>query len=394
MSSQSKLIESPLNNPTRAAVYRAYNTPETSEHWELIQNLVLTGGFGVEPNPRASHGSQDATEKNGQQDPDFRVTWPTPELEAQDHELFFQACRMVMGTLHLDDELYSRSVVPEIFKILETSYLFTQLFSKKSLSQGNTVRHHVETVTKLVVTPSDNMRDRFILRVTAIFHDVGKAFNIGRDQVHYHALIGSNIFSWFFEKNKDRIIDALWWPDRTLATPVLLHKHKGEPTSKPNRTELYEEFAIVKSQIAEVIRLHHVLEQVDKGVLDLQTVAEIFKSKNVNPLTFGLFVIADGSSVIPDNAKYAEFLINNLNALFALLDLMEFQELLKSKSLSLEIKQTFTQSLQHVIREVIATTAGLPEKVQAIIEEIVGRLDRVLAVALLSLAIPETVPSL
>ncbi len=134
------------------------------------------------------------------------------------------------------------------------------------------------------------------------------------------------------------------------------------------------------------------LEQIDKGVLDLQTVAEIFKSKGINPLTFGLFAIADGSSVIPDNAKYAEFLISNLNALAQLVDLMEFQDLLKSDGISLEIKQTFAQSLQFVIREVIATIAGLPEKVQKIIREIAEKIDVVLATALLSLNVQEAYP--
>ncbi|MBP7842760.1 hypothetical protein KA017_02020 [Candidatus Woesebacteria bacterium] len=375
-----------INSPTRNEVHRAYLAPETPEHWERIQRLVLTGGFGVEPNP---HNLNKTVEKNGQPAPEFRVTWPTPELEAQDHQIFFKACQMVMGTLHLDDEVYSYSTLPRIFQVLEESYLFTQLFSKVSASQNNTVRHHIETVPTLVITAGENMRDRFILRITAIFHDIGKSFNIGRDQVHYHALIASNIVSWFMEQYNDQFINNLFLVDKRLDTQVLIDKqHGGEVT----REALQIEFTEVKNQITEIIRLHHVLEQIDKGVLDLQTVAEIFKSKGINPLTFGLFAIADGSSVIPDNAKYAEFLISNLNALAQLVDLMEFQDLLKSDGISLEIKQTFAQSLQFVIREVIATIAGLPEKVQKIIREIAEKIDVVLATALLSLNVQEAYP--
>ena len=372
-----------IDSPQQADVHRAYLAPETPEHWERIQRLVLTGGFGVEPNP---HNLNKTVDKNGLPVPEFRVTWPTPELEAQDYQIFFNACRMVMGTLDLDDEVYSYSTLPSIFKVLEKSYLFTQLFIKTSASQNNTVRHHIEKVPTLVITAGENMRDRFILRITAIFHDIGKAFNIGRDQVHYHALIASNIVSWFMETYKDQFINNLLLVDKRLDTQVLVDKqHGGEVT----REALQIEFTEVKNQITEIIRLHHVLEQIDKGVLDLQTVAEIFKSKGINPLTFGLFAIADGSSVIPDNAKYAEFLISNLNALAQLVDLMEFQDLLKSDVLSLEIKQTFAQSLQFVIREVIATIAGLPEKVQKIIREIAERIDVVLATALLSLNVQE-----
>lgn len=370
-----------INNPTKEEVYRAYVDQGNHEHWERIQRLVLTGGFGVEPNP---HNSDSQGEKLGQQMPDFRVTWPTLELEAQDHQIFFKACQMVMGTVHLDDETYSKSTLPKIFKVLARSYLFTQLFKKESSSQNNTVQHHVETVPTLIQTSQINNRDRFILRITAVFHDVGKAFDIGRDQVHYHALIGSNIVSWFMEEYADQFIDRLHLSDMRVSDPVLLKKKHGKQITKE---DVRKEYSVVKNQIVEMIRLHHVLEQLDKKVLDLDIVAQIFADKHVNPLIFGLFAIADGASVVPDNERYAEFLIKNLDALAKLVDLMEYEEILQDGRLSDEVKQMFAQSLQCVIREVVERIADLPEKVQKIIREISGKIDVILATALLSLSI-------
>lgn len=380
-----------IDAPSKNEVHRAYLAPETSEHWERIQRLVLTGGFGVEPNPKSIHG---ITEKGGkqpldfQQIPDFRITWPTPELEAQDYQIFFKACQMVIKTLDLDDAVYSQSVLPDIFKVLEKSYLFDMLNNKPPTWRGITVRNHIETVPTLVQTSQVDYRERFILRITAIFHDVGKAFNIGRDQIHYHALIGSNIVSWFMEKYADLFINDLYLPDMRLPTPVLLKKKKGE---RITRSELYSEYTIVKNQIVETIRLHHVLEQIDKGVLDLNVVAQIFTNKQINPLVFGLFAIADGASVIPDNEIYVEFLINNLDALSRLLDRMEYQELIRNNAVPLEIKQLCAQSLQCVISEVIEKIADLPEKVKKIIADLIKKIDTVLAVSLLSLVDPTSV---
>ncbi|GIK83498.1 MAG: hypothetical protein BroJett025_01200 [Patescibacteria group bacterium] len=373
---ETKMSRQTIDKPTQTEVHRAYLAPHSLEHWERIQRLVLTGEFGVEPNPQGYSEKLTAP----QNVPDFRVTWPNKEKETQDYHLFFEACQMVIGTLHLDDEVFSQSTLPKIFRVLEKSYLYSQLFSKLSISQGNTVRHHVETVPTLVRTTPTDMRERFVLRVTAIFHDVGKAFNIGRDQVHYHALIASNIVSWFMQEYQPQFIHHLYLADKTLVTPVISREEQSV-----TRESLEVEFTVVRNQITEIIRLHHVLEQIDKGVLDLDVVAQILTEKHINPLSFGLFAIADGSSVIPDNAKYAEFLIKNLDALAKIVDLMEYQEIFQNEGISFEIKKTFAQSLQFAITEVITKVEELPEKVAKIIREIAGKIDTILAVSLLTL---------
>lgn len=370
-----------IDNPTRSEIHLAYLAPHKPEHWRRISQLVLTGGFGVEPNPHTSS----VTERPEVILPEFKITWPTPELKEQDHKIFFEACQMIIRTLNLDDEAFSHSTLPKIFSVLQKSFLFRQLYSKVSKSQNNTVQHHIETVPTLVKTDTIDLQERFILRIVAVFHDIGKAFNIGRDQVHYHALIASNIISWFMDTYQNEFVHHLSLFDKSSGEKVI--SVDGNGAALNSREGLERQFLGLKNQITEIIRLHHVLEQIDKGVLDLETVAAIFESSGINPLVFGQFIIADGSSVIPDNEKYAKFLIQNLDALVQLVDLLAYQNFLDEETLSQDIKLSFAQSLQHIISEVASSVVGLPEKIQKIIREIADKIDTVLAVALLNLEV-------
>lgn len=307
----------PIDNPTETEVHRAYLAPQANEHWSRISKFVMTGGFGVEPNPETEV-------KSGQMLPEFKVTWPNETLKKQDYEIFFHACQMIIGTLDLDDLDFAQSTAPTIFLELQKSHLFTQLFTKESKTQNTSVQNHIEAVPTLIQTDSKNLRERFILRTVGVFHDIGKAFDIGRDQVHYHALIASNIINWFMETYKNEFVNHLVQFDKRSQIKVISVDEKGKSFNQ--RVDFEKEFLIVKNQITEIIRLHHVLEQIDKDVLDLNTVAAIFETRKINPLTYALFVIADGTSAIPYNIKYAWFLSQNLNALAKLIDMPEYKK--------------------------------------------------------------------
>lgn len=410
------------SDPTKSEVYRAYMAPQAPEHWLRISQFVLTRGFGVEPDPtRASseqrtqftdaeqHGHSQTqaphesaiapehvlTKAEAESAHEFRITWPTPELEASDYKHFFEICKMVIATLTLEDSVYSQSVLPDVFKQLEQTYLFNILFQKRSESQNNTVRHHVETVPQLVDTTGRTLKEIFILRITAIFHDAGKAFNIGRDQVHYHALISSDVIRRFMEKYQDSLINHLFQFERVAGERIISESADG--VIHTDRASMQQELAVMTTQISEMVRLHHVLEQIDKGVLDLETVAAIFQEKQINPLLVGLFVLADGGSVIPDNEKYAQFLIQNMNILAKLVDVLEFHDQLPQDKLPDEIKLSFAQALQHVLQEIIQicdVVGTLSEKIKDIIYKILNKLDAVFARALLATVDANSVPEM
>jgi hypothetical protein len=311
------------SNPTRSEVYLAYKQPWGANHWYRINQLVLNGGFHVEK------------EVSGQNSlPEFKIMWPSPEAKELDYQLFFEVSKMIIGTLHLDDRIFTKSVLPTIFQTLEKSSLYSLIFAKISVSQKNSVRHHIEMVPTLIQTDEfvnsgkHGYKERFISRTVAIFHDMGKAFNIGRDQAHYHALIASNIFKQFMSDYEEPL--TKFW--------LQYESKQGLSSTGDNKSQ----FQLPKNEISEMIRLHHVLEQIDKGVLDLETVAEIFADNHVNPLIFGIFIIADGSSVIPDNPKYAQFLFQNLQALEKLMDLLVLEEID-------EADLSFIQATQHLI---------------------------------------------
>lgn len=328
-------------DPSLEQIHAAYLAPEAPGHWNNIATLVLEGGYGVEPNPQkygTSYSEVDPTL------PDFKISWPNKEIQEKDYAIFFSAAKMVIGTLHLDDAVFAQSVKPTIFTNLSKSHLFSQLFRKNSQSQGNTVQNHVETVPGLVSTNELARKEKFILRMVAVFHDIGKAFNIGRDQVHYHALIGSNIVAWFLDTYQDQIFAELEKQDRTNADKIFTISEESFDAEKAKQLE----FAQMTTQITEIIRLHHVLEQIDKGKLDLPTVAEIFKSKKINSLLFGLFFLADASSVVPDNPVYARFLFQNVNAYIALLTQLANNEYLSEAKITVD-QEKLLQTMQSIL---------------------------------------------
>lgn len=369
-------------SPTKTEVHLAYLEPQTPKHWQNISNLILSGGFGVEPNP---YNNVHATERSTL--PDFQVTWPTEQQKNEDYRSFFAACEMIIGTLDLEDVDFAHSTLPDVFSVLKDSYLFQHLYSKVSQSQNNTVQHHIETVPTLVRTSATNLKERFVLRTVAVFHDIGKAFNIGRDQVHYHALIASNIVSWFMETYKERFVNHLILFDKKSQEKVISVAENGNTLF--SQEEIEAEFNRLKDQITEIIRLHHVLEQIAKGVLDLNTVAEIFVGSEINPLSYAQFIIADGSSVIPDNEKYAQFLLENIDALIRLVDVLYFEKLLDDPQTSDEVKLGIVQSLQAVISIVaegeFENNPGMLAKVQEIAKKLEDQIHSLLVQSLLGL---------
>ena len=328
-------------NPSLKEVHAAYLVPQAPGHWNNIAELVLEGGYGVEPKPQKYGTSYSEVDPAL---PDFKISWPSKEIQKKDYAIFFSAAKMIIGTLDLDDAVFAQSVKTDIFSVLSKSHLFSQLFSKSSLSQGNTVQNHVETVPGLVSTDDLSKKERFIVRMVAVFHDIGKAFNIGRDQVHYHALIASNIVTWFLDAYKEQIIAEFEKKDRTNADKIFTTSEESFDVGKAKQLE----FTQITTQITEIIRLHHVLEQIDKGKLDLKTVAEIFKSKKINSLLFGLFFLADASSVVPDNAMYAKFLFQNINVYIALLETMFADEYL-SQQQAAEGQEKLLQTMQSIL---------------------------------------------
>lgn len=370
-------------NPSPDEVRSAYTQPSAPEHWGRIDE-ILTHGF--------------ATKEQG-------IAWPNRELQRADNEVFIEVTDLVISTLQLTDAEFT-SFLPQIFKRLEKTYLFGKLFEVMSETQKNSVRHHIEMVPSLLDTQGVSIRDKFILRMTALFHDTGKAFDIGRDQLHYHALIAATILKQFFIQNKPALIHRLHQyeirsQERILLSKDFLEEKGGMPAvvaegvTAELKTELSVGFDKLSSRTTELIRVHHVLEQIDKKQLDLATVAELFAENGINPMLVGLFVVADGTSVVPDNEKYAEFLIENLNILAQIIDLLENEDeltqLVENKpetvqvlQESLALKEIYVQALIHVIEKIVAIVADLPSKVKEIVSDLIERLDAVLAQALFS----------
>lgn len=377
--------------PSKEQVNVAYTRPHEPEHWARIDQ-ILTHGFSA------------AQEK---------ISWPTPELKKADYEVFMLVVNIVIASLRMSDQEFSR-ILPQIFAQLEKTYLFSKLFEVVSISQGNTVRHHIETVPQLLDTQGATVQETLVLRLAAIFHDIGKAFDIGRDQLHYHALIAATILKEFLQENKAEIMRRLFQYEINSGESILLNpefvalsggiaKVAATSSSSEVKTQLSAGYDQLVLQTTELIRVHHVLEQIDKDQLDLETVALLFTENDINPMLVGLFVVADGTSVVPDNEKYAQFLIENLNVLAQIIDTLEQHQLLEeitryqpqsAEALqeSLRLKEIYAQALIHVIEKLLAFIQEIPDKVKEIVRDMIEKIDIVLAQALLSLVGPEPEP--
>lgn len=342
-------------NPTFIEVDRIYREPGRIDNWAYVA-IVLSRDFTV------------ITDEE-----EYRLEWNYPEQKERDYALFFEVIKKVISTLRFTDENYAKYVLPQVYGLLDNTSIFKAIAQKQSQTQGLPVLHHVKKVPEVVDTSECNLNERFILRCAAIFHDFGKMFNIEPDQLHLHALIGSDMFRRFMYEKEVEITQFL-----TMAEPSL-HKSLRSSTD----------------QAAEIIRLHHILEQVDKRRLTVHTAAEIFRDCAVNPFLMGLFVVADGGSVIADNELYSKFLIDNLNALSQIIDVLEQlnmggadDEQLSNSENAIESKEViliFVQALQNLLKTISTKSHELTEKIKDIVAEIAERIDRVLAVALLSL---------
>lgn len=349
-------------DPEKHQVETAYITPENIYNWAYV-GLELIQGFKI--------GLLEYRGKVG-----WGIDWESKEQKEVDYGIFLEVTNIVISTLRLDDKTFSKQVLPKIYRLLERTSIFMALTDKKSPTQGNSIIHHIKKVPEVLDTSSCETSDKFILRISAIFHDFGKAFNIGSDQLHFHALISSDLFKRFADAKESELVDHLLTVEQ---------KHNGTN----DRERLKAKFRQSVDQASEIIRLHHVLEQIDKKRLTIETVANIFRLNEVNPLLLGLFVIADGGSVIPDKEEmYTTFLVDNLNYLARVMDeinRIDALDVVASKEEVESIKYMFVQAVQSLIRILSESGKELADLIKKIIKEISDRLDTFLAVSLLNL---------
>lgn len=374
MSTDTKSLEARIprwqTDPTNSEVQTAYKYPAHENNWVYVSDILGDTGF-------------DVGIYNFRGQSEFGVAWPTEALQKKDYFQFFNIAKIVISTLRLNDEVYTTKVLPQIYTFLEKTTVYELLSKKESLSQGNSVVHHIQEVPKLVNTAECSIREKFVLRMSAIFHDFGKMFDIGRDQLHFHALVSADIFKRFMAEYEEQIF-------------VHLLEVEKRNNGQQDEATLKQSFRDAITDTTEIIRLHHVLEQIDKKRLDPEFVAELFTLTGDEAFGFllGLFVVADGGSVIPDNEKYAVFLAQNLDALAKVIAVLETENrFTEAEERSPDsIKYMFVQALQYLIERlsnIQISVKDLAEKIKAKIREIQDTLDRVLVVALLSLEVSE-----
>lgn len=336
--------------PTREDYFRAYSEPGVEDWTTISQEVFADSDFSVssvEANPT--------------------INWPTPEQKEFDFAVFDRAIQFVMNHLHLSDEEYSKKL-PELFDILLQSHLFKKSFPKQNGKHDATIGEHVQVVSSLTKTDGLSLADRMTLRIIAPFHDLAKAFDVGEDRLQYHALIASRVAHDILTQNQALITSHA----TILAEDQTFKEQLDNPAeAEALRDQLQTEYDDFVNQVSEIIRLHHVFENLDKGNLDLETVAAITNKENVNLILLGLFVLADGGGSVTQTEyqQYSQYLFDNIEQFGKLIDQIELMNQ-EPENYPEEVREVIIQALQNVLRDLIELIDELKSLFETIIDEV------------------------
>lgn len=347
------------DQPTSQDHYISILFRNSEINWLKIKEILTSSnsGFSVlETKAREEEAAWDG-------EIDYSIVW---EEQESDYLIFEDVLFKVITLIEEDDDIYNTELT-EIFTTLKNSQLFSLLFQKQSQSQGNTVEHHIKTVSSLTKTDGLTLYERISLRITALFHDVGKAFDIGSDHLQSHTLISEDIIKRVLVHLKPMIQESISFMAKKGS--------KNSVSLSEANEQILENYPGFVSQISEVIRLHHLLEKVDKNQIDIEVAASIFYNNNVDPLIFGMFVSADGLSVVPDSEVYAKYLVNNIEILTNLVGLIDNLKTIFNIEYDKSpetVNMTVVQALQELVINLI-------DKLQSLIIEIKGSIGVVTA---------------
>lgn len=278
----------------------AYLNPYSFKNWKLIETIVGENGFTV-------------SSKAGLEDKIiYAIEWPTQAEQIRDLRLFSLAIARITNTLDQNDDEY-KTTIKKILSILKKSSVFDLLLNKVSKTHEVQLWDHVEAVAGLVVTDDLDVYDRLVLRIAAIFHDLGKAFDVGSDQLQLHALIASSLL-------KEALLDPKI--KKIIQSNAKHHDEKEEDEGLVAKIadDEYEDFVF---DTTEIVRLHHVLEKVDKGDFSMETLILILSDFSPSQFArFGRFVTADGlaSALEVGKEKYMKYLAANIQIFLAYIE--------------------------------------------------------------------------
>ncbi len=180
-----------------------------------------------------------------------RLEWAGEE---EDVQIFQQLIQILSATRQLSDELFIEQVLPNLEEILAKSELFTKLNSKAirvtTGHSGQTPYEHTIKVLRELKTDGIEAELRFFLRLTAIYHDAGKAISGGMTQKEInqlippeekhshpsHAELGAIIIRQLIDQveNRGKIADESFWEAMEL---VILYHHFFQDFKEQVQTE-------------------------------------------------------------------------------------------------------------------------------------------------------------
>ena len=344
---KTSLEENWQKNPTPSFVRRAYLHPEKPSHIRVLEQ-VLTGGLNIARKPK-----QEKSDSSH-----WSIGWEKEWQRQNEHKSYAHVFEVVLQATtgaEFTDEEYSRITLPSVWKILSYSRAYTTIFAKTSARQGTPVGEHIKLVPEKVDTNDLSKMNTVALRLAAIFHDIMKVCETGGDQV-YHSLGGAKLVEDFFDNMQPELerLLANYAPIGNVADKLL--PPDGDPKHR---------FSYLKNQVVQLVRLHHVFEMVDKGLLTSEELREICQKSGVNPSLLARFIVADGLSVVQARPtqeiaeRYGKYLA--ANTAFAV-------------DLCLEIGRTpevllTCVALQKLFRELLDKVEGLYEAFQEFLQK-------------------------
>jgi hypothetical protein len=299
-------------------ITNSYLYPGTKIHIDRINKFILPNNFEL-----VKHLDQDRA----------TLKWSDSEKRKKQFDSFLEVSTLVISSLisypdESNDIKFAKVFVPKIFKILKQTPLFELLKDKHSETQDDSIINHLEIVPKALDTRNCTLLERYSVRMGAIFHDISKAFDTGKDQLHYHPWLSSVIYLDFatdpeYQKKIIKIMRTVQAGINPNYKFFLGSETDDENINLPPSEEIIAKYLESVKQTSEINRLHHLFEQLDKENLTMESVVKLFLELKINLDLLLILVIADGGSVIYNKAQYASFLIANIKQADILSKLLE-----------------------------------------------------------------------
>lgn len=260
------------------------------------------------------------------------IHWDTFD---EDLVVFEEVIRLILESVDLlvmSDREFRITAIPELISILENNSPLFKILADTYSKRPESTLEHIKIVSRMIATDGLLAEEVLLARVQALFHDIGKVLiiddstknsegrlvrRLSNDRSHHHAQLSALMLEELLMGLEDDLKYVL---------------------SIGNNHET--------AMFSQSVRLHHGLEAVAVGYLTPQEMAVLLKSVPNSVANSVILMLADMGA-----AGNLDFLTENLNALFKILEEFDKSDIDNEFGSQQELENILTNALARIIYE-------------------------------------------